>query len=581
MDPVSPQTNQSVNESQQKTKTSTQDPYLNGSSARYTDGDNANRSKSNDVKRKKSKNTSSASANNAYTGANMKNYNLDEWLESSFRNSFSNFNADGYVPPNVSGGNSHGNKPFVPDQMHSRYLKYMMPSTQPYQHPSTSSTPFGRPTFNNHSDFASLPPVVNLNNLNQRSDSNELLDGMEQRRFSDPCLAGNSDNDSPNSEENSQKHTSTKGDNSKLFKTLLEQIHILHETNSKICRNLHENMVDIQALKHAPSWGLRHRRESLSGLSTHSQPMGYFGTNSPAPTYHSGMYTPGMMTDVVREVKEAARVREDALLSRVRAIVDERSWSTDVNMKLCRDLEEMKIQFNVMRAERNETNARMLKMEDEIKSLRSALSHVLNSGSRQNVAYPHHSPSFNERDFSHSSVRSGERHTRRYLNIDHPVSANENDILSPLNPLPHDSRSAEKLQYVPGYLENVHLNGHANGGAYCVPESEANDSDIMQMEKETLKLRQELQDMKDSKQKADSKIQDLEHTVKSLQNKMSQGDTVPKTFDHGPSTANSRKSTENGSQSQGKLQTLSHIQTKSPKMLTTSSITVTGPVTDL
>lgn len=57
------------------------------------------------------------------------------------------------------------------------------------------------------------------------------------------------------------------------------------------------------------------------------------------------MYTPGMLTDVVREVKEAARVREDALLSRVRAIVDERSWSTDVNLKLCRDLEEMKVNF--------------------------------------------------------------------------------------------------------------------------------------------------------------------------------------------------------------------------------------------
>lgn len=55
------------------------------------------------------------------------------------------------------------------------------------------------------------------------------------------------------------------------------------------------------------------------------------------------MYTPGMLTDVVREVKEAARVREDALLSRVRAIVDERSWSTDVNLKLCRDFEEMKV----------------------------------------------------------------------------------------------------------------------------------------------------------------------------------------------------------------------------------------------
>lgn len=58
------------------------------------------------------------------------------------------------------------------------------------------------------------------------------------------------------------------------------------------------------------------------------------------------MYTPGVLTDVVREVKEAARVREDALLSRVRSMVDERSWSTDVNMKLCRDFEEMKVSFD-------------------------------------------------------------------------------------------------------------------------------------------------------------------------------------------------------------------------------------------
>ncbi len=76
----------------------------------------------NDVKRKKSKNMSSTSSNNAHTSANMKNYNLDEWLENSFRNSFVNFNADGYVPPNIS-VNSHGQKPVVPDQIHNRYLK--------------------------------------------------------------------------------------------------------------------------------------------------------------------------------------------------------------------------------------------------------------------------------------------------------------------------------------------------------------------------------------------------------------------------------------------------------------------------
>lgn len=47
--------------------------------------------------------------------------------------------------------------------------------------------------------------------------------------------------------------------------------------------------VEIETLKHAPNWDFRNRRDSLSGFSTHSQPMGYtFGTHSPAPTYHSG-----------------------------------------------------------------------------------------------------------------------------------------------------------------------------------------------------------------------------------------------------------------------------------------------------
>lgn len=51
-----------------------------------------------------------------------------------------------------------------------------------------------------------------------------------------------------------------------------------------------------------------------------------------------------MMTDVVREVKEAARIREEALLSRVRTLVEERSWSMSENsLKMMRDLEEMKV----------------------------------------------------------------------------------------------------------------------------------------------------------------------------------------------------------------------------------------------
>lgn len=44
----------------------------------------------------------------------------------------------------------------------------------------------------------------------------------------------------------------------------------------------------MDSLKHTPNWNYRHRRDSVSGLSSTSQPIGYpIGTHSPAPTYHS------------------------------------------------------------------------------------------------------------------------------------------------------------------------------------------------------------------------------------------------------------------------------------------------------
>jgi hypothetical protein len=124
--------------------------------------------------------------------------------------------------------------------------------------------------------------------------------------------------------EDDKKLNGSEGSESKtLLVTLLKQINLLHETNSKIFRNLHETkgkwahivahirfyftktsvslaiidsklfffcnffVVEMEALKYAPSWNLRHRRDSVSGLSVHSQPFGYGGMASPAPTYHS------------------------------------------------------------------------------------------------------------------------------------------------------------------------------------------------------------------------------------------------------------------------------------------------------
>lgn len=105
-----------------------------------------------------------------------------------------------------------------------------------------------------------------------------------------------------------------------------------------------------------------------------------FGTQSPAPSFHSGAclttywektvsfcnkqyffinplgadlflgaYTPGIMTDVVREVKDAARVREDALLNRVKALVEERQWSmNESSLRMMRDIEELKVNLGSM-----------------------------------------------------------------------------------------------------------------------------------------------------------------------------------------------------------------------------------------
>ncbi|KAH8243003.1 hypothetical protein KR032_003622, partial [Drosophila birchii] len=279
-------------------------------------------------------------------------------------------------------------------------------------------------------EFASLPPLVNMMGAGaggpgseHEPNSTDVLDGSGSNpnfsrgfRFSDPCLLNPSDsNDSKLSGQNTPdcRNGNASGGSgcdlaqqNKFFAALMEQINILHDTNSKICRNLHETKVDIEALKHpaaaaaaaasGQAWagpgmgGMRHRRDSLSGLSTQSQPMvfggGLGGTHSPAPTFHSGAYTPGMMTDVVREVKEAARVREDAMLSRVKSMVEERQWTVNEgNVRILRDIDDLKSHVMQLRLERKETNKRLSHLEAENKYLRQALAGCYNQ--RQASSY--------------------------------------------------------------------------------------------------------------------------------------------------------------------------------------------------
>lgn len=56
------------------------------------------------------------------------------------------------------------------------------------------------------------------------------------------------------------------------------------------------------------------------------------------------------MTDVIREVREGTRVREEALLNRVKVMIEERQWSiNETNLRVVRELEELKVRISFFR----------------------------------------------------------------------------------------------------------------------------------------------------------------------------------------------------------------------------------------
>lgn len=436
-----------------------------------------------------------------------------------------------------------------------------------------------------HLEFASLPPIYGPTGDTNSNDNLDINDPTRSFRFSDPCLIAPSDNESKMSGKNTPdgKSIDNQIGNSKFLSTLLEQINLLHETNTKICRNLHETKVEIEALKHAPTWGLRHRRDSLSGLSTHSQPMGFaFGTQSPAPTYHSGMYTPGVMTDVIREVKEAARVREEALLSRVKAMVEERSWVIgEGNIRMMRDIEEMKAQIQHLRSDKKESNKRITQLETENKYIRSILASVLNNRTTEII---HENEILRStpirKNFADISRQKRNSFNLNYGTINYEdslTSGHDRNTLqksSSLDAMKHDRRSSaygggggstgtpsDNIQ-TPPQNGNIRMDNNL----YAMGQNDSSDGDhLMEMEKNTLDLRRELQEALASKKQADNRIIALENIVKRLQLKEN-----PTTLHNGLTTTVPDMSQQNLNQI-----TTSQMPAVSPKL------SLAGPITDL
>ncbi|RZC32293.1 rho-associated protein kinase 1 [Asbolus verrucosus] len=136
------------------------------------------------------------------------------------------------------------------------------------------------PSMNGDNEYLSLP----VGSLDQNDD-------VTKRRYSDPGLPNDSD-DSGNSIEN------------KIIEKLTHQVNVLKESNRKLTREVMEMRIELNMLKQQQ--GSRH---------------------------YDREYEPGMLADIIREVRDAARVREDALLAKVKHMIEEKQLS----MQMCGD----------------------------------------------------------------------------------------------------------------------------------------------------------------------------------------------------------------------------------------------------
>lgn len=124
-------------------------------------------------------------------------------------------------------------------------------------------------------EYMSLP----VGNLDQN-------DNNSKRRFSDPGLPNDSD-------------SSTTSVDDRIIRKLMQHVQSLRESNRRLSKEIMEMRLELNILKQQQQSNRHFERE----------------------------YEPGMLADIIREVRDAARVREDALLARVKHMIEEKQLS--------------------------------------------------------------------------------------------------------------------------------------------------------------------------------------------------------------------------------------------------------------
>ncbi|XP_063709690.1 uncharacterized protein LOC134838149 [Culicoides brevitarsis] len=567
-------------------------------------------------KSQKSKKSHAAS----YIDPNINYKNLDEWLENSIKGMQLGGAAENFAPPMngspIPSAFAMPTNPFINSHpLFNPILPPYMATARPYEQMMNHSnlSNFANPMSSSQYEYTSLPPMSSsFNNSNGMSqtvngshkdtssrsstnnnataatpylrylsgDANSMFMGRQhpvgpQPSASTPNLlssdhnkttATNTSDESDDTKESTSiskaslkldesqsnnipsltkndlmnalnDNNNTSANSNTLLLSLMKQMSMLQETNTKIFHNLQETKVELDALKmnmNAPlTWGLRHRRDSISGMSLHSQPVGhvnsgYPGTQSPAPTYHStGNYQPGVVTDVIREVREGTRVREEALLNRVKNMIEERQWSiNETNLRVVRELEELKIQVHQIRLDNKHTEDKVARLESELTSLRNVMTHSMSFMRPTSANFDSNDPVMLRRG---SNFRDDQKRLSLSFN--------------PMSPEHHLLRQDD------------------------------NDTQLVQLERDTLELRRELQDAIANKKASENKILALEKLVTSLKHRMPVNIPVQESYQGMTSTLEQSTSPT--------PQKAVSVQSVTPKSILTNSLSLNGPVTDL
>lgn len=172
--------------------------------------------------------------------------------------------------------------------------------------------------------------------------------------------------------------------------------------------------------------------------------------------------------------------------------------------------------MNQLKAEKFEMKNQVTKLEDEVKMLKNLVSHFLNIGHANPSASPLNQSSTLNASTDRNFVRQNSTHrtpvpaneTQKHHSFSLKYGTlNQEDDNDPLRPI--QQQFNELLKEDNHNFNRNNIAQHQNDDIYTTDAANDNhESTIVQMEKDNLELRRELQDARASNKQADKKIQE-------------------------------------------------------------------------